>query len=106
MSARITFGSILSSVQAAANTVTTTLDTATAVVGMASSFVQEAADNQQIRQIADKETFVESLIREKAMEEANSSISIKKFMNKSQEHAKFYQDSYTKFEELLRTEDN
>ena len=60
---RLSFGAVLGTVQSAATTLTSTLDTVTTAVGMATSFVTQAADNQRLRQIADKEDFVRSLTK-------------------------------------------
>ena len=101
---RLTFGAILSTVQTTANTVTNVLDAANAGVGMLNAYVTQAADNQRIRQIADKETFIEDLIREKAMQQATQTIKINKFTSQSAEQSKAYEDAYETYQSLLRTE--
>lgn len=100
---RLSFGAVLGSVQAAATTVTTTLDAATGAVGMLSAFVVKASDEQRIRHIADKEDFIENLIMERAEQRATSVMKAEKFMSKSAAHAQHYEAAYKSFESLLRT---
>lgn len=102
MSTRLTFGAVLGSVQSAANTVTGALDAASAGIGMLNSFVTQAADNQKIRQIADKEDFIETLIMEKAEQRATAHLKADKFCSKSADHSKHYNAAYDAFEKLLR----
>ena len=102
MSSRITFGAMLNTVQSTANTLTATLDAANTSVGMLTSFVTAAADNQRIRQIADKETFLEELIQEKAVETTKSAIKVEKFIAQSVEHKKHFGSAYETFTKLLR----
>ena len=99
---RLSFGAVLGTVQSAATTVTTTLDTVAVAVGMATTFVTQAADNQRLRQIADKEDFVENLIMEKAEQRAISHLKAEKFVAKSSDHNRLYSAAYTKFTKLLR----
>lgn len=99
---RLSFGAVLGTVQSAATTVTTALDAATSAVGMASAFVTQAADNQRLRQIADKEDFIENLIMEKAEQRATAHLKAEKFISKSADHAKHYEQSYKTFTKLLR----
>ncbi len=100
---RLSFGAVLGTVQSAATTVTATLDTVSTAVGMATSFVSQAADNQRLRQIADKEDFIEALIMEKAEQRATAHLKAEKFCGKSTEHAKHYGEAYKRYESLLRT---
>lgn len=104
MSTRLTFGALLNTVQATANTVTSTLDAANTGVGMLTSFVTAAADNQRIRQVADKEVFIETLIQEKSFEQAQAKLKVQKFCLQSADHAQFYEASYDVFTKLLRPE--
>lgn len=101
---RLTFGAILSTVQTTANTVTNVLDAGNAAVGMLNAYVTQAADNQRIRQIADKETFIEDLIREKAMQQATQTLKINKFTSQSTEQSEAYEAAYATYQKLLRTE--
>lgn len=99
---RMAFGSILGTVTSAASAVTTTLDSVTAGVGMLNSFVAKAANEQRHRHIADEEVFLDRLIKEKAEESTLADISTKKFMAKSADHAKFYEEHFEKFTKLLK----
>lgn len=100
---RLSFSAVLGTVQATANTVTGALDAAAAGVGMLNSFVTQAADNQRLRQIADKEDFIEDLIREKGQQRTESDVKIAKFTSKSPDHLTAYKSHYSRFEKLLRT---
>lgn len=99
---RLSFGAVLGTVQSAATTVTTTLDTVAVAVGMATTFVTQAADNQRLRQIADREDFVENLIMEKSEQRTLSNLKVEKLISKSPDHAKHYSAAYAKFTKLLR----
>ena len=100
---RLSFGAVLGTVQATANTLTGALDAAAAGVGMLNSFVTQAADNQRLRQVADKEDFVEDLIREKGQQRTESDVKVAKFTSKSEGHKIAYAQHYARFEALLRT---
>lgn len=99
---RMTFGAILSTVQTTANTLTNTLAAANTGVGMLTSFVEEAAQDQQLRNVANREVFLEDLIREKTQERATANIAVEKFIGQSPAHAKHYESAYTMFSQLLR----
>lgn len=103
-STRLSFGAILSTVQATANTVTSTLDAANKGVGILAAFVDKASSEQQLRHIADKEVFIESLIQEKSEERAMANLKVEKFVAQSANHAKHYESAYNKFTSLLRKE--
>lgn len=99
---RLSFGAVLGTVQATANTITGALDAAAAGVGMLNSFVTQAADNQRIRQVADKEDFIENLVMEKAQQRAESHLKADKFASKSAAHGEHYNKAYETFTTLLR----
>ena len=100
---RATFGALLSTVSTTANTVTKSLDVVTHAVSMASAFVQNAAQEQQLNILADKETFIEDLIRRKAKEQTDSTIAVQEFISLSKAHADAYESAYTKYTGILRT---
>jgi hypothetical protein len=102
---RMTLGAVLGTVQTTANTVTATLEAANAAVGMLNTFVTGAAENQRIRAIADQETFIEDLIREKSYEEAQSGLKVEKFIAQSASHKTHYASAYEKFTGLLRKQE-
>ena len=100
--ARLTLGSILSTVNTTATTVTSTLDAASKAVGMLNAYVENAAQHQKARIAIDNEDFIESLIREKSQERTESTLRVQKYINQSQEHAKAYQEAYETYSKLLR----
>ena len=100
--ARLTLGSILSTVNTTATTVTSTLDAASKAVGMLNAYVENAASHQKARIAIDNEDFIESLIREKSQERTESTLRVQKYINQSQEHAKAYQEAYETYSKLLR----
>lgn len=101
-SSRLTFGAMLSTVTTTANTVTATLEAVNQGVGMLTSYVGNAAEHQKLRQLADNETFVEELIREKSFEETQSTLRVSKFISQSDEHHSAYEKAYNKFNAILR----
>ena len=100
--ARLTLGSILSTVNTTATTVTSTLDAAGKAVGMLNAYVDNAASHQKARIAVDNEDFIESLVREKAQERTESTLRVQKYINQSPEHAKAYQEAYETYSKLLR----
>lgn len=101
---RLTFGAILNTVSSTANTVTAVLDAANQGATMLTSYVSEAAHNQRIRQIADREDFVEGLIKEKAEQRATANLKFEKFAQQSESHSKQLEESYNLYTALLRGE--
>ena len=100
--ARLTLGSVLSTVNTTATTVTSTLDAAGKAVGMLNAYVENAAQHQKARIAVDNEDFIESLIREKSQERTESTLRVQKYISQSQEHAKAYQEAYETYSKLLR----
>ena len=100
--ARLTLGSILNTVNTAANTVTSTLDAASTGIGMLNNYVNNAAAHQKARIAIDNEDFIESLVREKARERAESTLGVQKYIGQSTEHAKAYQEAYETYSKILR----
>ena len=100
--ARLTLGSILSTVNTTATTVTSTLDAAGKAVGMLNAYVENAAAHQKARIAVDNEDFIESLIREKSQERTESTLRVQKYISQSPEHAKAYQEAYETYSKLLR----
>ena len=100
--ARLTLGSILSTVNTTATTVTSTLDAAGKAIGMLNNYVDNAAQHQKARIAVDNEDFIESLIREKAQERTESTLRVQKYISQSPEHAKAYQEAYETYSKLLR----
>ena len=100
--ARLTLGSVLSTVNTTATTVTSTLDAASKAVGMLNAYVENAASHQKARIAIDNEDFIESLVREKAQERTESTLRVQKYIGQSPEHAKAYQEAYETYSKLLR----
>ena len=100
--ARLTLGSILSTVNTTANTVTSTLDAVSSGIGMLNAYIDNAASHQKARIAVDNEDFIESLVREKAQERTESTLRVQKYINQSQEHAKAYQAACETYSKLLR----
>ena len=100
--ARLTLGSILSTVNTTATTVTSTLDAAGKAVGMLNAYVENAASHQKARIAVDNEDFIENLIREKSQERTESTLRVQKYIGQSTEHAKAYQEAYETYSKLLR----
>ena len=97
---RLTFGAVLGSVEAAAATVTSTLDTATKAVGMLNRFVSDAADKQNLRSKVDMHEFKTVLVEQKAMEEALRKKGIEEFC-KDSTNSKHYQAAYDRLAAIV-----
>ena len=100
---RLTFGAVLGSVNAAAGTITSTLDTATKAVGMLNRFVSDAADKQALRSKVDMHEFKNVLVEQKAMEEATRKKAIEEFC-KDSTNAKHYKAAYDRLAQLVNDE--
>ena len=100
--ARLTLGSILSTVNTTAATATSTLDAAGKAVGMLNAYVENAASHQKARIAVDNEDFIESLIREKSQERTESTLRVQKYIGQSTEHASAYKEAYETYSKLLR----
>lgn len=101
-SARMSFGAILSTVQATANTVTTTVDAANKSVGILTAFIDKAASEQKIRHLLDGEEFIDRLLIEKAESTAEVKLRGEKFASQSDLHAKHFNEAYARYEGLIR----
>ena len=99
--ARSTVGSLFQSVGKAADTVTATLDAATAGVGMINAYITDQADAQRVRILIDKKRRATQLMEEAALEEAQRAEKIRTLIAKSPTFEKDYNDSVAKFAELL-----
>ena len=100
--ARLTLGSVLSSVNTAANTVTSSLDAVSSGIGMLNAYIDNAAQHQKARIAVDNEDFIESLIREKSQERTESTLRVQKYISQSPEHASAYKEAYETYSKLLR----
>jgi len=102
---RHALSSVLGTVVTAAETANGVLNAVSQTIGMANAYVSEAAENQRVHQLADREVFVENLIKEKALERALSNVQVETFCKKSESHAKHYAEAYDLFSKLLRPKD-
>jgi predicted ATPase len=101
---RLTLGTVLDTVSTTANSVTGILNTVNNSVAMANRYVEEASENQRIRQKADRLTFVDGLRKEKAEELARSNKRIEEMCSKDEVYAKHYAAAYDLFGYLLADE--
>lgn len=99
--ARMTIGTLLGSVNEAANTVADTFSTATKAVGMVNNYVSTAAEKQRVRNKLELASFTNQLLEEKAMEDTVRRIKIEEFC-KDENNATYFQESYDKLAELLK----
>lgn len=104
--ARLTFGTVLDTVSTAATTVTGALNAVATTIGMANSFVEQAASNQQSRILADNETFIDRLIEEKAMEQTAIDLEVETFIAKSERHRFHYEQAHVRYSNILRKPDS
>lgn len=91
---RMTFGTVLGTVQDAATTVATTFQTANTAVGMLHSYVQDAALKQQIRSVAERDSFGIQVAEELAMAEAVRKDEVRKFCENSATRQNDYNEAY------------
>ena len=99
---RMTFGTILGTVQDAATTVTTALQTATTAVGMLHTYVEDAALMQQIRSVAERDSFGIQVAEELSMAEAVRKDEVRKFCNTESRQTDYntaYERIFAKIEE-------
>ena len=99
---RLTFGAVLATVNTTATVITSTLNAVDGASNILGSFINKAATEQGLRHIADKESFLERLINEKAQERAAANIAVTQFCAKSSAHAEHYANAYDTFTKLLR----
>lgn len=99
--ARMTLGAALGTVTTAANTLSATFDAANKGIGMINTFVSDAAENQRLRSIANKERFTEQLIEDFAMEDALRAIKIDDFCADA-DKKRHFEERYYVYEALLR----
>lgn len=86
---RMTFGTILGTVQDAATTVGTTFQTATTAVGMLHTYVEDAALKQQIRSVAERDSFGVQVAEELAMAEVVRKDEVRKFCTTAERQEDF-----------------
>ncbi len=89
---RVTFGSILGSINAAATTVQTSFDAANKGVGMLTRLVTDASEKQNARSKYDMANFYNSLHEEKVKERASNRAELLKWMEEGNNKA-LYQEA-------------
>ena len=99
--ARMTTGSILSTVSTAAGAITSVLDTGVSGINMLDNYVKNRVEDQRLRAIADRKDFIFRLAEEKSAEISERQLSIDAFCNKSARHAELYNSNYTDLLALL-----
>ena len=97
---RLTFGAVLGTVTETASAVTAIANTITVGVGMANSYVREAAFEQQKAAEISRLTFEENLYELAAQKEAERKLLILNFTNKSPQHAALYEAAYNRLVNL------
>jgi hypothetical protein len=101
---RLTLSTVLDTVSTTANSVTGVLNTVSNSVAMANRYVEEASENQRIRQKADRLTFVDDLRKEKAEQLARTNRRIEEMCAKDEVYARHYAEAYDLFGDLLADE--
>ena len=98
---RIAFGAVLSTVNDAAQSVSAIFGTVTEGIGMANTFVKNAAEQQRLRAVVDMDNFGERLTEEKAMEEALRKKQVEEFTNASKDNERLYSTAYDRIAALV-----
>lgn len=99
--ARMTFGTVLSTVSASAQAITTTVNVATKAVGMLDTYVSDAAEKQALRSLVDMEQFEVRLQEEISMEDTERQLKIDEFIGQSNRHQELYQANFDRIGQLL-----
>ena len=99
--ARSTVGSLFNSVGKAADSITATLDAATAGVGMINAYINVQAEAQRIRILIDKKRRATQLIEAAALEEAQRAERIRAQIAKSPQFAQDFEESLATFHALV-----
>jgi hypothetical protein len=101
----MSFAAVLSTVQATANTVTSTVDAANKSVGMLTAFVDKAAAEQKIRHLLDGEEFIDRLLLEKAESTTLVNLRAEKFASQSNLHREHFNAALARYSKLVRPEE-
>ena len=99
--ARLTVGAIFDTVAGTANTLTKTVGLVNDIVGMGSSFIESAAQDQRDALALHRETYRESLIQEKAMEIAELDRQAITYCNQSDTHKELYMNAKAKLSKVF-----
>lgn len=98
---RATLGSIFAAVQSTATTVTNTVQVLDTTVNGMNGFVEDKMERAAIRRKGTFATFKEQLHREVAQEEADSTLKVEEYMNKSESHKVAYNNAYSRIAAAL-----
>lgn len=98
---RATLGSIFAAVQSTATTATNTLQVLDTTVNGMNGFVEDKMKRAAIRRKGTFATFKEQLHRELSQEEADSTLRIQEYMNKSDSHKSAYESAYNRIAAAL-----
>lgn len=97
---RVTLGAVLGTVAAAASTVSSVFETADKAVGMANTYVSDAATKQQIRSKLGMSGFAEQTMEDMALEEASRKRKIIDLI-KDPIDQQLYDNSYNRLQAVL-----
>jgi hypothetical protein len=98
--ARLTIGSVLGTVNTAAETLTGIIGTVSNGVGMVNAYVEEAAKKQQGRIKNDQAIFITQLVIEGAEAEAEMHRGVINYCSKSSDHKRLFETAYDKYAKL------
>jgi hypothetical protein len=98
---RMTFGTLLGTVTDAANSVSTTLKTVTLTVGMAHTYVEDAATKQKMQSIAERDTFAEQVSITLAMKEAERKDEVRNYCANNKEKTGDFKEAYDRIKAKL-----
>lgn len=99
--ARLTIGSLFSTINETASMVTNTVGTLNAGISMASNYVAVLAKEQDMDNMVRVATYQEKLIERASMEEAERQLTILKFTDKSAKHQELYANAQSRFTALF-----
>lgn len=104
--ARLTIGSLFTTVTKTAETATQTLDVVGIGVGMLHAYAKQAATQQAISLKADHETFLDNLKHAKSKEISEFERQADEYCNQSPDHKRRYEAAYARMEALFATEEH
>lgn len=102
--AKVAMSSILETVAATANSVSSLINTTTKGVGMLDALVSKVSTEQKLRYKAEADMFVLGLVRESAERQALADIKVVEFCDKSPAHKAMYTKHYDRFSKLFAQE--
>ena len=100
-SVRASLGALFGTVSAAANTVTSTMNSAERGISMVDRYISTQETKQKARHKAELERFKDVLIEEMSREDAERKVAVEKFCALSPQHAHHYAQAYDRYTALL-----